>query len=178
MVVVRLVDLHRYSLPVYRARVNAVDKMGNLFGKIGNTDCSEWLTNSEREAVLGNAPPRAHFTQLFAHVALLVSRTFPFHAAQRILLTDLPRGERPGGCYSKERRCHYYTRDGGVLELSIDTWRLRDQCDADLAIGHEYWFTDGVHIGYHGRSRSDATHTSGKHIYGRIRRDGTECLER
>lgn len=66
----------------------------------------------------------------------------------------------------------------GLNITSGETWKIRDQSGENLAIGHEYWFADGERIGYHGRSRNDATHSQGKHIYGHIRWDGTECVER
>lgn len=79
--------------------------------------------------------------------------------------------------------CHegpWHLVDQRIWGLNITTgktWKVRTQSGEDLAIGHEYWFADGVRIGYHGRSRSDATHIGGKHIYGHIRWDGSECVE-
>lgn len=79
--------------------------------------------------------------------------------------------------------CHegpWHLVDQRIWGLNIrtgETWKIRDQNGEDLAIGHEYWFADGERIGYHGRSRSDATHSQGKHIYGHIRWDGSECVE-
>ena len=66
----------------------------------------------------------------------------------------------------------------GLNVRTGECWKIRDQEGADLAIGHEYWFADGEHIGYHGRSRSEATHTAGKHVFGYIRPDGSEPVER
>ena len=39
-------------------------------------------------------------------------------------------------------------------------WKIRPQDDEQFGIGHEYWFTDGVHIGYHGFPRSGAASMS------------------
>ncbi|MFP4510300.1 MAG: oligogalacturonate lyase family protein [Spirochaetaceae bacterium] len=66
----------------------------------------------------------------------------------------------------------------GLNITTGDTWKIRDQSDGDLAIGHEYWFADGERIGYHGRSRSGSAQSQGQHIYGHIRWDGSECVER
>jgi oligogalacturonide lyase len=57
----------------------------------------------------------------------------------------------------------------GLNTKTGEIWKVRDQSNDDLAIGHEYWFADGTHLGYHGRSRSQATHSQGRHIYGHIR---------
>ncbi|MGC9395504.1 MAG: oligogalacturonate lyase family protein [Anaerolineae bacterium] len=53
-----------------------------------------------------------------------------------------------------------------------ETWKIRPQ-HGDYSIGHEYWFADGKHIGYHGRPRDE----SGKHVFGHILWDNTECVE-
>ena len=45
--------------------------------------------------------------------------------------------------------------------------------EGDYSIGHEYWFEDGVHIGYHGRPRDE----SGRHVFGHIRWDNEEWVE-
>jgi oligogalacturonide lyase len=52
------------------------------------------------------------------------------------------------------------------------TWKIRPQ-DETLAIGHEYWFADGEHIGYHGRPRSG----QGNHVFGHIKWDNSEWVE-
>ena len=48
-------------------------------------------------------------------------------------------------------------------------WPIRPT-SADEEVGHEYWFKDGIRIGYHGRSR-------GQTIYGSIRYDNSERVE-
>ena len=53
-----------------------------------------------------------------------------------------------------------------------ETWKVRPQ-HGDYSIGHEYWFADGVHIGYHGRPRDE----SGRHVFGHIRWDNEEWVE-
>ena len=44
-----------------------------------------------------------------------------------------------------------------------ETWKIRPQ-DGAYSIGHEYWFADGVHIGYHGRSRQPGGAVSYTHL--------------
>jgi len=60
------------------------------------------------------------------------------------------------------------------------TWKIRTQ-HGDYSIGHEYWFADGKHIGYHGRPRDELAASSGelseKHVFGHILWDNTECVE-
>ncbi|MBN1877674.1 MAG: PD40 domain-containing protein [Anaerolineae bacterium] len=53
-----------------------------------------------------------------------------------------------------------------------ETWKIRPQ-EGDYSIGHEYWFADGEHIGYHGRPRDE----SGKHVFGHIKWDNTGWVE-
>jgi oligogalacturonide lyase len=53
-----------------------------------------------------------------------------------------------------------------------ETWKVRPQ-EGDYSIGHEYWFADGVHIGYHGRPPDE----SGRHVFGHIRWDNEEWVE-
>jgi oligogalacturonide lyase len=60
----------------------------------------------------------------------------------------------------------------GLNVLSGETWRIRPQ-EGDVAIGHEYWFTDGERIGYHGRHLSGA----GDHVFGRVRWDDSGRVE-
>ncbi|MDH7487316.1 MAG: oligogalacturonate lyase family protein [Anaerolineae bacterium] len=48
-------------------------------------------------------------------------------------------------------------------------WKIRPTAPGEQ-VGHEYWFRDGIHIGYHGR-RGDQT------IYGSIRYDNTGQVE-
>ena len=53
-----------------------------------------------------------------------------------------------------------------------ETWKVRPQ-EGDYSIGHEYWFADGVRIGYHGRPRDG----SGRHVFGHIKWDNSEWVE-
>lgn len=53
-----------------------------------------------------------------------------------------------------------------------DVWKIRPQT-GDISIGHEYWFTDGERIGYHGHPRDG----SGKHVFGMRRWDNSEAVE-
>jgi len=61
----------------------------------------------------------------------------------------------------------------GLDILTGKCWKLRPQNDENLAIGHEYWFADGEHVGYHGRPREG----HGRHLYGFCRWDDTEHVE-
>ena len=54
-----------------------------------------------------------------------------------------------------------------------DTWKIRPQDDGEFAIGHEYWFADGEHIGYHGRPRS----SHGEHVFGYLKWDNSNHTE-
>ena len=71
--------------------------------------------------------------------------------------------------------CHegpWHLVDNRIWALDMTTgraWKVRPTA-ADEQVGHEYWFKDGLHIGYHGR-RGDQT------IYGSIRYDNTEQVE-
>jgi oligogalacturonide lyase len=72
--------------------------------------------------------------------------------------------------------CHegpWRTIDQRMWILDIDKGKptpLRPQRPGET-IGHEYWFADGLTVGYHG------THADGTHIFGRIRWDGTGARE-
>jgi len=48
-------------------------------------------------------------------------------------------------------------------------WMIRPTVPGE-SVGHEYWFEDGIHIGFHGS-------VSGQTIYGSIRYDNTEHIE-
>ena len=66
--------------------------------------------------------------------------------------------------------------DQRIWGLNVQTgavWKIRPQDDDDVAIGHEYWFADGEHIGYHGRPRSG----KGDHLFGWLRWDNTDHHE-
>ncbi|MCZ6635488.1 MAG: oligogalacturonate lyase family protein [bacterium] len=54
-----------------------------------------------------------------------------------------------------------------------DTWKIRDQEGQNIRVGHEYWFADGEHIGYHGSPREG----HGNHVFGHIKYDTTEHTE-
>ncbi len=67
--------------------------------------------------------------------------------------------------------------DQRIWGLNIETgetWKIRPQDDGkDFAVGHEYWFEDGEHIGYHGAPRSG----EGEHVFGHIKWDNSEHVE-
>ena len=55
-----------------------------------------------------------------------------------------------------------------------ETWKIRPQDDGkNFAVGHEYWFADGEHIGYHGFPR----HREDDHVFGFIKWDNSEHRE-
>ncbi|MBN1934906.1 MAG: PD40 domain-containing protein [Anaerolineae bacterium] len=60
----------------------------------------------------------------------------------------------------------------GLNILTGETWKVRPQ-HGDYSVGHEYWFADGVTIGYHGRSRENPD----RHIFGHIRWDNSDHVE-
>lgn len=60
----------------------------------------------------------------------------------------------------------------GANLFTGEVWPIRLQ-QGDVSLGHEYWFADGVHIGYHGRPRKGA----GKAFFGKIRWDNKEQVE-
>jgi len=60
----------------------------------------------------------------------------------------------------------------GLDIRTSETWSIRPQ-HGDDSIGHEYWFADGVTVGYHGRSRRDP----GKHVFGHCKWDNSELVE-
>ncbi len=80
--------------------------------------------------------------------------------------------------------CHegpWHRVEQRIWGLDIESgkvWKIRDQQGENLAIGHEYWFANGERLGFHGRLRHEATITTGDHIYGHIRWDGSDCVER
>lgn len=65
----------------------------------------------------------------------------------------------------------------GLNIESGETWKIRPQDDGlGLAVGHEYWFMDGEHLGYHGFPRNENT-SSGEHVFGYLKWDNTEHTE-
>jgi oligogalacturonide lyase len=63
--------------------------------------------------------------------------------------------------------------DQRIWGFSLQTgnaWMIRP-IGPDEIVGHEYWYADGVHIGYHGRN------AQGKHILGHIQFDNTDQVE-
>jgi oligogalacturonide lyase len=50
-------------------------------------------------------------------------------------------------------------------------WQVRPRRTPRERVGHEYWFSDGLHVGYHGRSED------GRAFYGAVRYDNTEEVE-
>ncbi|NKB70674.1 MAG: oligogalacturonide lyase [Candidatus Latescibacteria bacterium] len=50
-----------------------------------------------------------------------------------------------------------------------NTWKIRDQEGENIRVGHEYWFADGEHIGYHGSPRKG----KGNHVFGLIKYDNS-----
>ena len=59
----------------------------------------------------------------------------------------------------------------GLDHTTGDVWQIRPRGDDGANVGHEHWYADGLHIGYHGRQ------PSGEQFFGRIRYDGSECME-
>lgn len=58
-----------------------------------------------------------------------------------------------------------------------ETWKIRPQDDGrNFAVGHEYWFADGEHIGYHGFPR-DKQNENTEHVFGHIKWDNSEHVE-
>ena len=63
--------------------------------------------------------------------------------------------------------------DHRIWGLDVETgeaWKIRP-CSGKETVGHEYWFADGLRIGYHGRD------TKGRPMLGRIRYDNTDQVE-
>jgi len=55
-----------------------------------------------------------------------------------------------------------------------ETWKVRPQDDGrNFAVGHEYWFADGVRIGYHGFPRD----LQGEHVFGYLNWDNSGHVE-
>jgi oligogalacturonide lyase len=65
-----------------------------------------------------------------------------------------------------------------IWGLNIQTgekWKIRPQDDGMYAVGHEYWFADGEHLGYHGMPRDERGVSAP--IFGRIKWDNTDAFE-
>lgn len=58
------------------------------------------------------------------------------------------------------------------LDLRTGTVRKLRPCAQGECVGHEFWYADGVHIGYHGFVANGT-----RKIVGRMRHDGAECVE-
>jgi oligogalacturonide lyase len=61
----------------------------------------------------------------------------------------------------------------GVNILTGEVWKIRDQAVDNMLIGHEYWFDDGEHIGYHGGPRAG----TGEQVFGWVKWDNSERHE-
>ena len=61
----------------------------------------------------------------------------------------------------------------GLNILTGEAWKIRPQ-DGSQAVGHEYWFTDGEHIGYHGRPLGER---EGEHMFGWLKWDNSDHHE-
>jgi oligogalacturonide lyase len=79
--------------------------------------------------------------------------------------------------------CHegpWYLVEQRIWGLNIETgetWKIRPQDDGkNYAVGHEYWFADGIHIGYHGFPRDEHT-SSGEHVFGYRKWDNSDANE-
>jgi oligogalacturonide lyase len=55
-----------------------------------------------------------------------------------------------------------------------EIWKIRPQ-DSGEAVGHEYWLSDGIHLGYHGFPRTGSRH--GRGFFGAIRWDNEDKVE-
>ena len=74
--------------------------------------------------------------------------------------------------------CHkgpWYRIEQRIWGLNIRTgevWKIREQ-DGNISVGHEYWFSDGEQIGYHGFHGKDLEN----HMFGNIRWDNRDHTE-
>lgn len=60
----------------------------------------------------------------------------------------------------------------GLDRASGKAWKIRPTGPGEY-VGHEYWLADGVHIGFHGKTRRGG----GQHVFGWIGHDNTEHIE-
>lgn len=58
----------------------------------------------------------------------------------------------------------------GLDATTGQVWKIRPTQPGEI-VGHEYWFADGLRVGYHGRL------ADGRHILGRARWDDTQRVE-
>jgi oligogalacturonide lyase len=74
--------------------------------------------------------------------------------------------------------CHegpWHEVDNRIWGLDMNTgeaWQIRPRTHPGERVGHEYWYADGIHLGYHG-----AAADGNSKFFGRIRYDDTEKLE-
>jgi oligogalacturonide lyase len=64
--------------------------------------------------------------------------------------------------------------DNRIWGLDLETgkaWPIRPREEVGERVGHEYWYADGVHVGYHG------SHADGRGLFGRIRYDNGDRVE-
>ncbi len=61
----------------------------------------------------------------------------------------------------------------GVNIQTGESWKICPQDDGRFALGHEYWFNDGEHVGYHGRPRNG----EGDHVFGYLKWDNSNHRE-
>ncbi len=72
--------------------------------------------------------------------------------------------------------CHegpWHKVDNRIWGFDIETgkvWKIRPTSEKEK-VGHEYWYEDGIRIGYHGRS------ADGKPVLGHVRYDNNEQFE-
>jgi oligogalacturonide lyase len=70
--------------------------------------------------------------------------------------------------------------DNRIWGLDLSTgrgWKIRERTQPGERIGHEYWFADGIHVGYHGSHPANPDGSPGTHLYGAVRYDDTERVE-
>ncbi len=73
--------------------------------------------------------------------------------------------------------CHegpWHLVDHRIWGLDTDTgkaWKIRPRMVEQERVGHEYWYMDGVHLGYHGMK------PDGTKVFGRVRYDNTGLVE-
>jgi len=72
--------------------------------------------------------------------------------------------------------CHegpWHLVDNRIWGLDLETgkvWKIRPR-EGGERVGHEFWLTDGIHLGYHG------SWPDGRTYFGKIRYDNTERIE-